>query len=587
MVSSVGRRFLDAKQKLKGRQPLRFQLELIPYFAEGVPSNIKKASFLWQRGPKLQVTDLVEKATDGIVHWDQVLKQTSTMYRDGNDFAQKEYSFKLQGVKGEGKDEKPTTFAKTQIDLAAYCSCETSGTRELIVELRPSGRLHVGVVATWLKNSAPEQDSLTDLSYLSLGPSGPSSTLTGDQDLSGFDENSTALKALHGSPQKRVAFSQSLSMPAPRRTAAAGPSTADRGLRSAKSFAPSLGSDTVLGTPALQRTSMPPLQVDTPKSFAGFQTIPLEENELITPTIPRKTRGDLRVNLHHRSKSEPVTPDAFMSIPEDELCTPTERRSADLEEAYSTLLSSESEDEAAGPVASVRRWWTGKKPKRPHSELYSPRAEDAQAAATAAELEAIYRETDVDSLRARCKALMEERNAALRQCTQLQHKVLCMDRNVESLELAKRGMQDRLAVSEDRLMRLTRNDTMTSLVQAKLKLAQTDYSNLELQARPFPSYLTALIPAHRAFHEDQDGPVIMSCLTFGSGGSGRPKQLPTAASLPARPTAPSPSLPEPGDSTGGSGELNEVAGAEVAVNGGLMERAEMVVLPVSTAISVA
>lgn len=126
------------------------------------------------------------------------------------------------------------------------------------------------------------------------------------------------------------------------------------------------------------------MQVDTPKSFAGFQTIPLEEvntpldlsalalpcstgnvellrsevpdsralmltlpslleamtlnricvlqNELITPTIPRKTRGDLRVNLHHRSKSEPVTPDAFMSIPEDELCTPTERRSADLEE---------------------------------------------------------------------------------------------------------------------------------------------------------------------------------------------------------------------------------------------------------------
>jgi hypothetical protein len=66
--------------------------------------------------------------------------QTSTMYRDGNDFAQKEYSFKLQGVKGEGKDEKPTTFAKTQIDLAAYCSCETSGTRELIVELRCSAK---------------------------------------------------------------------------------------------------------------------------------------------------------------------------------------------------------------------------------------------------------------------------------------------------------------------------------------------------------------------------------------------------------------------------------------------------------------
>ncbi|EIE23242.1 hypothetical protein COCSUDRAFT_42153 [Coccomyxa subellipsoidea C-169] len=430
MAPSVGRRLSDAKQKLKGRQPLRFQLELVPYFAEGVPSHIKKASFLWQRGPKLQYTDLAERTTDGYVNWDQSLKQTSTMYRDGNTFAQKEYSFKLQGVKGKGADEKPITFAKTDIDLAAYCSCEASGTRELIVELRPSGRLHVGVVATWLKNSAPELDSLTDLSYLSLGPSAPSSTVMGDQDLTGFDDN-PQLKALAGSPQKK--------------------------------------------------------RVDTPKSFAGFQTIPLEENELITPTIPRKTRGDLRGNLHRKSKSEPFTPDALaMSIPEEDPCslTTTERRSADLEEAYGTLLSSESEDDA-GPVASVRRWWTGKKPKRPQSALHSPTAEDARAAAMSVELDAIAREPDAEALRARCKVLVEERYAAQRQCTQLQHKVLHMDRDVEALELAKRGMQERLAVSEDRLMRLTREDTMTSLVQAKLHLAQTDYANLELQARTF------------------------------------------------------------------------------------------------------
>lgn len=50
-------------------------------------------------------------------------------------------------------------------------------------------------------------------------------------------------------------------------------------------------------------------------------------------------------------------------------------------------------------------------------------------------------------------------------------------------DVAKRGMQERLAVSEDRLMRLTRSDTVTSLVQTKLRLAQTDYANLELQAR--------------------------------------------------------------------------------------------------------
>ncbi len=43
--------------------------------AEGVPSHIKKASFLWQRGPKLQYTDLAERTTDGYVNWDQSLKQ--------------------------------------------------------------------------------------------------------------------------------------------------------------------------------------------------------------------------------------------------------------------------------------------------------------------------------------------------------------------------------------------------------------------------------------------------------------------------------------------------------------------------------
>lgn len=48
-------------------------------------------------------------------------------------------------------------------------------------------------------------------------------------------------------------------------------------------------------------------------------------------------------------------------------------------------------------------------------------------------------------------------------------------------ESAKKGMAERLAVSEDRLMRLTRDDLMASLVQAKLLLAQTDYTNLSLQ----------------------------------------------------------------------------------------------------------
>ncbi len=43
----------------------------------------------------------------------------------------------------------------------------------------------------------------------------------------------------------------------------------------------------------------------------------------------------------------------------------------------------------------------------------------------------------------------------------------------------------------ERLMRITRDDTMTSLVHAKLTLAQTDYDNLELQASSSPLHYSA------------------------------------------------------------------------------------------------
>lgn len=80
------------------------------------------------------------------------------------------------------------------------------------------------------------------------------------QDLRGF-EDTAAHKASQLSPQKRVAFSHSLSMPIPRRTPAAAPAADARELRSVQSMMPSHHSDVILGTPVLQRTSMPTVQV--------------------------------------------------------------------------------------------------------------------------------------------------------------------------------------------------------------------------------------------------------------------------------------------------------------------------------------
>lgn len=62
--------------------------------------------------------------------------QESTFYKEGEHFAPKEFSLKLQGVKGRGKHEKPQTFAKMELDVASYCSCGATGSRDLIVELR-------------------------------------------------------------------------------------------------------------------------------------------------------------------------------------------------------------------------------------------------------------------------------------------------------------------------------------------------------------------------------------------------------------------------------------------------------------------
>lgn len=49
----------------------------------------------------------------------------------------------------------------------------------------------------------------------------------------------------------------------------------------------------------------------------------------------------------------------------------------------------------------------------------------------------------------------------------------------------KQGMAERLAVAEDRLARIVREDAMRALAEAKLALAQADFHILELQVLLF------------------------------------------------------------------------------------------------------
>jgi hypothetical protein len=80
-------------------------------------------------------------------------------------------------------------------------------------------------------------------------------------------------------------------------------------------------------------------------------------------------------------------------------------------------------------------------------------------------------------------------------------------------------MAERLAVSEDRLMRLARDDVMTSLVQAKVRLAQTDYANLELQActKSSPDLLQQVVKCFLADAAIQKDGAIVGHAGFGMG----------------------------------------------------------------------
>lgn len=72
------RKLVDIAQKARGRTPLKYELEVIPFFAGELPSGLEKVSFAWERGSKLFTTDAqpVNPHTRA-VFWKQYLRQVS------------------------------------------------------------------------------------------------------------------------------------------------------------------------------------------------------------------------------------------------------------------------------------------------------------------------------------------------------------------------------------------------------------------------------------------------------------------------------------------------------------------------------
>ncbi|GIL45441.1 hypothetical protein Vafri_2683 [Volvox africanus] len=196
MTKTIGRRVVDIGQKARGRMALRYELEVIPYLCGDLPNDATHCSFAWERGSKLFVTEAEPvNANTHAVFWKQYLRQTATIYKDHTELLPKEYAFKVQSVKPGSKpgEEKRKTVGKVHVNLAQFC-CEAldAQPQEVLLHLKPCGKLKVSIKATWLRNATVDSDALTEVTAPSMYADsqydeGDDEQHEEEQDLSGFD----------------------------------------------------------------------------------------------------------------------------------------------------------------------------------------------------------------------------------------------------------------------------------------------------------------------------------------------------------------------------------------------------------------
>ncbi|KAG2500941.1 hypothetical protein HYH03_000766 [Edaphochlamys debaryana] len=167
MGKTIGRKLVDVSQKARGRMALRYELEVIPYLCSEIPDGVTYCSFAWERGSKLFVTEAEPvNPNSHAVFWKQYLRQTATMYKDGPELRPKDFAFKVQSVKpaAKGVQEKRKTVGKVHINLAQFCSeALDAQPQEMLLHLKPAGKLKVSIKATWLKNVTIDADAMTEV----------------------------------------------------------------------------------------------------------------------------------------------------------------------------------------------------------------------------------------------------------------------------------------------------------------------------------------------------------------------------------------------------------------------------------------
>lgn len=189
-MTHFGKGLIDIANKARGRTPVRYEFEVIPFFAGELPSGIDRCMFCWERGTKTYVTDAeTVNPTTHAVFWKQYLKQQSTLYKTGDKVGSKEYTFKVQTLGATEHDRK--TVGKVRVDLAQFCSGDAEPeAHDVVLQLKPQGKLKISIKATWLRDERIDPDQMTEASFKSSELTGKRS-VTEEQDLSGFDASAS------------------------------------------------------------------------------------------------------------------------------------------------------------------------------------------------------------------------------------------------------------------------------------------------------------------------------------------------------------------------------------------------------------
>eukprot|EP01026_Neomeris_dumetosa_P000339 TRINITY_DN10083_c0_g1_i4.p1 TRINITY_DN10083_c0_g1~~TRINITY_DN10083_c0_g1_i4.p1 ORF type:complete len:409 (-),score=56.35 TRINITY_DN10083_c0_g1_i4:439-1665(-) len=155
-MTTFSRKLIDAKQKAKGREPMRFLFKVKPLSITDIARDVESIVFVWQRAAKIQETKVqpVNASTGSVMFdTDTELSQSTTCYKSGDQWQSKEYKFKLQSVTNHKGIDKTKTIAKYDIDFSVFCPMGVmGGSEDIQVNMKPRGVFNATVTAQWLKD---------------------------------------------------------------------------------------------------------------------------------------------------------------------------------------------------------------------------------------------------------------------------------------------------------------------------------------------------------------------------------------------------------------------------------------------------